>query len=713
MHRASHVDSGSHRPAALSAGGRSPWLVGPRVEPPRRVWIAGAFAVAGGLLGLALAEPTLAALAWPSAALVAAALSWTRRVVAAFAGAALVQFIAFFIALDWVMGMNAMTFDFTLAENVGFMLAQAGAWALPFASAVTLGYVIFRRRLWVVWWLPVAWVVGETLRFEVMVVALGDWMASQWQFTPALRAVGHLGWWGANALCLAAAFSVGCAAAARRPRFAAPALLATLTLALLPALPTAGVERLEGVVAVHTRSTVELPHGPPPIDGPDDATELVIWPESAFELRPRLPEGVVDGARIRPLLFGSDAAHLVGLITSWPRRLPQNQAVAISPDGAVHTRAKRRLMPVAEGTALRVFGDDIFERGQAAPLLRVAGRAIIPLICGEFMSRALVAEGRAAGGEVLAVLARDQMMHSARARRQLLAIQVLRSVEYGLPSVRASYGGEANFVAPDGRVLAAAGPGTNGLLRWDPARGARDHDYFGRAIEPGVAAPTPPAPDIAVLYDDETPRFRTRCPAGRCRYHPLGDDDDVCVGESASTVIVAGHGDGRRWASQSAEALAARIRCFEPALVVIDTCLGAAAPLMAALADLDAVVVAASTMISLDGLEYRRAFFEPGDPLERAHAVVDPVGTRLLRWRADRAEIDAAVAQADALSGAELRRRLASRQPPRVRVALGAAGEVLVPFEWHRAKSAPPVHRRSARASRVARKKQSPVPEEN
>ncbi len=53
------------------------------------------------------------------------------------------------------------------------------------------------------------------------------------------------------------------------------------------------------------------------------------------------------------------------------------------------------------------------------------------------------------------------------AHRQFIAVAVLRAVETGLPVVRASLGGPALFVAPDGRVLAESAPGQSGILAWD------------------------------------------------------------------------------------------------------------------------------------------------------------------------------------------------------------------------------------------------------
>lgn len=676
-------------------------LAGPRPRAPHAVWTLICYLASGVLLGIAHVDPRFAAAAWLSAICVALALLWSRRAAAVFGGLCLQQLAAILIGFDWIASMNAVIFDFTPAEALGFFALAMLAGTVPFAAVVTAPFVALHRRLALVWWLPTAYVLGEALRFEVTIVALCDWMLSQWQVEPVLRAVGHLGWWGAHIVCLGAACAIATALAARRLRAAWPAL-AALGLFALPPLPIDGVELLEGVAVVHTDSTVDLPHRLPS-DERGPPIELLVWPEAAFDLKPRLVEGRTPGARLRPLLHGVDVTHLIGLETVWPRRRPQNQALVVTATGEVSAaRAKSRLMPVAEGRVLGL-AEDRYLRGEAPPVLDAVGRRVIPLICGEFMSRLLVADGVEAGGELLVALARDQMMLTERARRQLLAAQVMRSVEFGVPSVRASYGGEANVVAPDGRVLARGALGRNGILRWDRRHGARDSDFFGHPIEPDVESAPPSAPDIVALYPRETPRLRARCPEGRCRHLALEDVAGGRVGFRASTVIVSGHGTHTEWLGLDAEALAAVVAGFEPELIVIDTCFGANAELLAALRLPGAVVVAASTLLPPEGLDFRPAFFEPGEPMRRAMAVVDPPGTLLLRWAIDRAELAATRARVDAMDGEALAAALAARVPPRVRAALGVGGPVLTPFDWRRLAAETP-----RRDSRITRRSVTP-----
>lgn len=686
----------------LAAWWRSakPLFVGNPQRKAKRSWVVAAYISSGILLGLALFDPRLAVCAWLSITCMTAALCWGESKRAAFLGPWVAQFLAFHIGLEWASGLNAVTFGFDPGMSLLMALAQSMTWSIPFGITILIGFVIFRNRLAPCWWLPIAWGFGEELRFAIMTVNLGDWLATQWTTEPVLRMLGRIGWWPTHYLCLFAAACIGQAFVTRRRWVMLPSASIAAILLLLPPLPSPGTERLRGIAAVHTNSNVSLPHVPPPASGPDDRVELIIWPESHFHLRPMLVEGKHRGVHLPRPLYEGDAEHLLGVETTFPTVGPQNQVAALRHDGLVlGSRAKKLLFLLTER---RLFGMGRgFVPGSAPTLLQVAGRSIITLICGEFLSRALVAEGREAGGELLTVVARDDMMVNDRAKRQLLAVQVVRSVEYRIPSVRASYRGWAYFIAADGKVLARSGTERDGMLRWDAQHGARDHDYWGDEID--KPAPSHPPPDIAVLYAKDNPQFQTRCPEGRCSYHAI--EELECANDHASTVIVAGHAAPPEYLSGSARQVAEAIRCFSPKLIVVDTCFGASVELLKELSDLDAMIVAPSVMIPTAGLEYLPAFFSSLDPNERARAIVDPPGNELLRWRINRDELSAAIADVDAMDGSTLGAQLRRRMPPYVGVDLAGAGDVLVPVKQerlrgvafpHRNRALPHVHVRNA-----------------
>lgn len=220
----------------------------------------------------------------------------------------------------------------------------------------------------------------------------------------------------------------------RSARVALPAAALIGAIALAPPIPARGEARLRGVAALPVSSTVDLPHRLPA------GIDLLIGPEAALELRPLLAENPGSGALIPAPLPGARTNHLLGLITSLPGGIRQNPVLSVAADGHVlASRAKRLFMPIAERRVL-FFGRTRYQAGARPVRLDVSGRAIAALVCGEAFSRALVSEGKESGAELIALVAREGFMPTATAHDQLLAIQVLRSVEFGLPSVRAAYG---------------------------------------------------------------------------------------------------------------------------------------------------------------------------------------------------------------------------------------------------------------------------------
>ena len=440
-------------------------------------------------------------------------------------------------------------------------------------------------------------------------------------------------------------------------------------------------EVLTGIATMHTNSTLALPHAAalhPNID-------LLVWPEAALHVLPMLGEVQRPGAKLQRPLPGSRANHLVGLETLVPSVGRSNQVVAARADGRViASRAKRLLFP---GTERRFFGveRDRFIVGKATVTLTLGERRVISAVCGEYLTRDFVAEGQALGGELLAILARDGMFPGEIALRQLLGVQVLRSAEYRVPSVRSSLTGRASIVDANGRVLGVSSRQRNGLLTWQSDRGVRDVDFLGESLTDARSQPNArpaPAPDVAVIYSKKARRYRTRCPEGRCSYHAI--ESFQCAGARAKTVIVAGHAAPPVYLSTTSDVIANAVRCFEPELVVVDTCYGASSPLLNALSGLGAIFVGAPTLLPPAGFAYASGFFGSTSAMARARAVHSSPGAPMLRWRMNAGELTAQLARVAAMDRTELNRRLARRVPPQIRVELGQSGDMLVPVEWRR-----------------------------
>ncbi|MCB9546669.1 MAG: hypothetical protein H6706_12555 [Myxococcales bacterium] len=636
-------------------------------------WVAAAFGGAALLGGASWWHPVFAPAAWAWAGLLTLGLLGARSPWRAFWGCWAASLAVLAIGYDWVDEMMVVSAGYSPVEAQAAAYGQFALYAGVPSACLALAAGLLRRRVPAVLWLPTAWVVGEWLRFVVVSISIDDWLATQWRVEPVLRALGRVGYLATSWLCLAACAALADALLHRRPRRAWPAVAIGVAALALPPLPPGDVAVFQGIAALHMVDDATPPDRAPP----GEALELVVWPEDALYLKPYLAEGHTPGARLDPLLPESPARHVIGLLTRLPRGVLHNQAVAVEADGRVSaSRAKRLLMPIIERRYLGL-GRDVYQTGHAPTRLDVGGRALVALICGELLARPLVQEGVAQGGQVLVVLARDQMMVNDRALRHLLAVQVLRSVEYGVPSVRASLGGRAAFVGADGRVLAQSGRERSGFLLYDPDRGPRDVDFHGRTIGAEPPPPAPP-PDVVVLYARDAPRYRARCPEGRCAHVAI--EDFTCGDERAKTVIVSGHGEPPTYLSRGAEEIGAAVRCLAPELVVFDTCHGASAALFQALGDLPATVVASPGLLPPSGLVYGPGFFTEADPQRRAEAVRSVAGP-LARWRVDPAGLAAALAGVEAMGPEALRSRIARRKPAQIRLELSPTATILVPVD--------------------------------
>lgn len=642
-------------------------------------WLS--YTLAALSLGAAYCHPAFSAGAW----LAVAALSWgvssgAGRIEASLA-CVTVLIGMHFVGFHWTPAMSEVLFGGDGVSEYQWSAALLILSGLPVGLCLVFGAAVLSRFVSARWWMPMCWAVGERLRIEITQISISDWLATQWQVEPVLRALGHLGWWCTLGLCLFAAVSLGQGLAKKSWAVASGGLFVGLVFALLPPLDPGDPRTLEGVAVVHAQSAVDLPHRGPR----DTPLELVVWPEAALDILPRLVEGRNPGARLSPMLPGSSAQHLLGLITRVPMVGEHNQVVHLDAAGAVQaTHAKRILFPVTEAAFLGM-GRTRFRRGQTPPLLEVAGRQVIPAICGEYLNRSLVAEGHALGGELLTISARDGMMPNDIPMRQLLAVQVLRSVEFHIPSVRSSFQGWSSIVRADGHVVATARASANRIITWSRERGAVVADYQGGDVldGPGTVPAARPSPEVAVLYSRSAPHLRTRCPEGTCRYYVIEDFDCSAV-RGEHTVILAGHAQPPMYLSHPASTVAAAVRCFSPTLVVADACFGSSSPLVESLSGIDAVFVGATTVVPEGGLTFGRDFFEAGDARTRAEHVSFPGSDALARIPLGGDLVEAALSRVEAMGPSALREHLVRRIPTQVWIEVYPGGHMLVPVDWAR-----------------------------
>ncbi|MCA9546645.1 MAG: hypothetical protein KC613_19705 [Myxococcales bacterium] len=638
---------------------------------PRRAVVM-AVALAGGLV---LGAPAWWLATWPLAWLGVAASAWAltveRSAVWAVLGAVGGGVLTRLLWLAWSAPMARAMIpgdaDLQRIVAVGFVAIEAA----PVVGLLAVGAAIRRLRGLVWLWLPVAWVVGERLQAAWTSVAT-DWVFTQLEWPPIMEALHAYGLIPTTLGCLFVAAAAGQALAQRRRWLLAPVAAVTVALAVAPPLAPGPVDLLAGVGAIHLRNETELP----PVDTVDGDLDLVVWPEASFAAEPAVQEGSGGDLRLDAAPGGPDTWHLLGVET--PARYGrQNMALAVAPDGAIaEARAKIALFPLFERPMLG-FGGPGLVPGARVPLFTVGERPVVPMICGEFLDRGQVRRGVQAGGRILAVLARDRYQGgSTQADRHTLIMLRLRAIEFGLPAVYASLEGRAGFVSATGEVLARSAAGApSGVLTWRPDRGGEDRTPARR-------------PEVAVLYSQTSPGLRPDCRPGHCEFLAL--EGLTCGDQRARTVVVSAHGDGRRVGGLDPAALASKVACFEPELVVLDACYGASGPVLQALAThTDALVVGVPANLAARGLRYGPAFFEPGPALARAAALHTVPPSPLYVGHPKLAELAAAQAWVAEASGDALRPLVRSWVPTLVAVDV-PGGSVLFPADWHRIGHPPP-----------------------
>jgi apolipoprotein N-acyltransferase len=559
-----------------------------------------------------------------------------------------------FVGHPWVMDAISHYLPGGMATTRLAIAPLALLWLAPLALALGVGARLAWRFHLPVWaWLPLAWVAGEAAFEGLGGIDFNAWLYTQHAAVPVLRAVGHLGWWPALGLCvgLSAAIAETCRTRSWRPGVVAAAGLAVL--GLLPPLPAVGPAAFDGIGAVHMPDEHTPPRSAPA------GVRVLMWPELADTQSPRLREGANPGAYIEPPFRADGLHHVYGLKTRDGVGI-QNALVALGPEGQVHgVRAKTRLFPLTERpiAGYQPAGQHRFTAGAGLPVLDVGGRRFGTLICLETGDRAIARAAKAAGATMLVMAAKERGGEgSPMALEQLLAISVLRTVEAGLPMVRASQVGHAAMIDRDGRVLARSRPGTSGVLTvtGDAAT----------SVPTGVPSAAPPG-GLAVLYARATPAMQPMMPAGIGARHAIEDFGRPAA--PAETVILSGDSLPPHYLGRSAEEVARAIIAFHPTLIVLDTCYGASTPLLDALAATGSTawVVAPAYRIPVEGLRFQPDFFTEPDAARRALAVRMAPSAPLLRWRLDRAALKRVHASVEAMSPQE-RRRLTKRTRPRL-----------------------------------------------
>lgn len=212
----------------------------------------------------------------------------------------------------------------------------------------------------------------------------------------------------------------------------------------------------------------------PGASGIRDVTHLV-WPESPFPfLLAREPQALTQiSGLLRPqavLLTGAARAEDAG---ASPRYF--NSIHAVGPDGVItDSYDKTHLVPFGEYLPLRPLFSALgirqfieipggFEAGARRKLLTVRGLPpLLPLICYEAIFPSEAAHDQRAGA--LLNVTNDGWFGITTGPHQHLAQARMRSIEQGLPLIRAANTGISAVVDPLGRITARLPLGVEGVL---------------------------------------------------------------------------------------------------------------------------------------------------------------------------------------------------------------------------------------------------------
>ncbi len=318
------------------------------------------------------------------------------------------------------------------------------------AGLLWAGLEYFRAE---VWWLQCGW------------LAIGY---SQTPFTAILQTCSLIGVYGLSALILSANAALFLLISGKRRAPAAAMLLLSAALAVWglhreTAFPSENGRKLK--VALVQDESADLKSLTSLSLGREAAgADLLIWPEYSFPAASDRDPG--DIALLAKALKGSGATAVVGaaVMPDEKLRTPLRDFMwLLSPDGKLLGRYdKMHPVPFVE-KALRDTWKNMPPDRHPRPVDTPAGR-LGTQICYDLDfengSRLMARQG----AQILAVDSLDPEAWGRWQHLQHSSMAPARAVEEGLWVVRAASSGTSQIIDPAGRVRAALGPGTSGVL---------------------------------------------------------------------------------------------------------------------------------------------------------------------------------------------------------------------------------------------------------
>lgn len=330
------------------------------------------------------------------------------------------------------------------------------------------------------------WVLGDLTRQFVLSGFPWNLLASVWEM-PGVLGLAFMqpaAWLGAHGLTLATVLVTGSMALSWRFRVASLAgLILWVGAGLLRLRESAPPSGLTAVIVQGNISEADhRDHGRDPqwaarvfdtylaltrqgVAKAGDARTLVVWPETAspYALAQDLGAREAIVAASHPALM-----TLSGTIRFESDTVAHNSLVAVAPDGSLAGfYDKAHLVPYGEyfpSYAHILLGEQGFVPGPGIRTLHLAGLpAIGPLICYEAIFPAQVVDEADRPG-LLVNITNDAWFGNSSGPRQHLAAARLRTVEEGLPMVRAANTGISAVIDAHGRITARLGLDQQGVI---------------------------------------------------------------------------------------------------------------------------------------------------------------------------------------------------------------------------------------------------------
>ncbi len=330
------------------------------------------------------------------------------------------------------------------------------------------------------------WVLGDLARQFALSGFPWNLLGSVWEM-PGVLGLAYMqpaAWVGVHGLTLATVLVTGSMALSARFRLAAVAALVVWggagLLRLSQTVPPSGLVAV--IVQGNISEADHRDHGRDPawaarvfdsylaltregVAEAGSARTIVVWPETAspYELAQDRGARQAIAESARPALM-----TLAGTIRFESDMVAHNSLVAVAPDGSMAGfYDKAHLVPYGEyfpSYAHFMLGEQGFTPGPGIRTLHLPGiPAVGPLICYEAIFPAQVVN-ESDRPSMLVNITNDAWFGNSAGPRQHLAAARLRTVEEGLPMVRAANTGISAVIDPHGRITAELGLDRRGVL---------------------------------------------------------------------------------------------------------------------------------------------------------------------------------------------------------------------------------------------------------